>query len=235
MVFGDRIRAWLGGSGSDFDSAIAVEDSATLRPRADKSRLDTEPVDRPSRGLNQMFELLPERRGLSILDLGEINQANVGFITGLGHRHYSEDLLRSVDNVFGHEDPVGEQSDPSKAREFLEGALRFPNQQFDVALVWDTLQFLTPELLEPTLERLLNVVRPGGALLAHFHAEVRQPTVTVHSFRILDEQTLRLAPKAVRPPAQTFNNRTLEKLFGDCKSVKFFLTRDSLKEVLVRR
>jgi hypothetical protein len=32
-----------------------------------------------------------------------------------------------------------------------------------------------------------------------------------------------------------FNNRSLEKLFGKFESVKFFLTRDNLREVIVRR
>jgi lysyl-tRNA synthetase class 2 len=34
---------------------------------------------------------------------------------------------------------------------------------------------------------------------------------------------------------QIFNNRSLEKLFQDFQSVKFFLTRDRLREVIVRR
>jgi len=33
---------------------------------------------------------------------------------------------------------------------------------------------------------------------------------------------------------QLFNNRALEKLFADFQSVKFFLTRERLREVLVR-
>jgi hypothetical protein len=38
-----------------------------------------------------------------------------------------------------------------------------------------------------------------------------------------------------RRPAQLFNNRTLEKLFQKFDSVKFFLTRENLREVIVKR
>ena len=35
-------------------------------------------------------------------------------------------------------------------------------------------------------------------------------------------------------PAQLFNNRSLEKLFGKYESVKFFLTRERLREVIIK-
>jgi len=44
-----------------------------------------------------------------------------------------------------------------------------------------------------------------------------------------------LTPRGPRARAQYFNNRSLEKLFQKFHSVKFFLTRDSLREVIVRR
>jgi len=34
---------------------------------------------------------------------------------------------------------------------------------------------------------------------------------------------------------QNFNNRMIEKLFESASSVKLFLTRDNLREVIVRR
>ena len=54
-------------------------------------------------------------------------------------------------------------------------------------------------------------------------------------FRILDNKTIQLSERGMRPAGQVFNNRNLEKLFGKFESVKFFLTRDNLREVIVRR
>jgi hypothetical protein len=39
----------------------------------------------------------------------------------------------------------------------------------------------------------------------------------------------------MRRPVQRFNNRGVEKLFQRFQSVKFFLARDNLREVVVRR
>ena len=55
------------------------------------------------------------------------------------------------------------------------------------------------------------------------------------AFRIADNKTIVLSERGVRPAGQVFNNRNLEKLFGKFESVKFFLTRESLREVIVRR
>jgi hypothetical protein len=43
-----------------------------------------------------------------------------------------------------------------------------------------------------------------------------------------------LSEHGSRRPAQLFNNRNVEKLFARSESVKFFLTRDRLREVVVR-
>ena len=56
-----------------------------------------------------------------------------------------------------------------------------------------------------------------------------------YAFRIRDSNTLLVADRCVRKPEQVFNNRSLEKLFQDFESLKFFLARDKLREVIVRR
>jgi hypothetical protein len=46
---------------------------------------------------------------------------------------------------------------------------------------------------------------------------------------------LRLRQLRRRPLPHTFNNRSLERLFSGFTSVKFFLTRDSIREVIAIR
>src|ERR1700681_3976073 len=53
-------------------------------------------VSRHSNGLDQFFSYIKGESGLSILDLAGANQANVSFITNLGHKIYSEDFLRGL-------------------------------------------------------------------------------------------------------------------------------------------
>ena len=175
-------------------------------------------------------------QGLDILDFAEANQSNVSFITNLGHRIYSEDFLRSLDGAFeGPGDFYSNQTDARRSANFVEQMFDFPDNHFDGALVWDSLQYLAPGLLQVTVEQLARAMRPGASMLAFFHSDEKAQAIPAYSYRISDSRTLTLAPRGNRKPAQFFNNRGLEKLFQGFQSVKFFLTRDSLREVIVRR
>ncbi len=191
-------------------------------------------TSRPSRGLEQFFAFLRDQVGLSVLDLAGASQQNINFITNLGHRLYSEDFVRTLDDVFGEADP-GDQANQGRIDQFLRQTLNFENEQFDGVLVWDVLQYMTPALLTATLDRLRTIVRPHAYLLAYFHADEKAQQVPFYSFRIKDSQNLILAQRGTRKPAQIFNNRSLEKLFQKFESVKFFLTKEQLREVIVRR
>ncbi len=191
---------------------------------------------RSSNGLDQFFSAIQGESNLSILDLGGASQANISFITSLGHRISSEDILYSLDDCFGQgPDFLRNQSDPLRVRQFFEQSLDFPEAQFDGALIWDTLQFMTPSLLDQTVMRLSRILRPSSCLLAFFNADERAASIPLHSYRIVDAKTLSLVSRGDRAPAQFFNNRSLEKLFQNFSTVKFFLTRDHLREVIVKR
>ncbi|MFB3827252.1 MAG: class I SAM-dependent methyltransferase [Bryobacteraceae bacterium] len=191
-------------------------------------------ICRQSRGLEQFFAAIRGQSGLTVLDLGGASQANVSMITGLGHRLYSVDFLRSIEETFGFDD-VTDQSNPGRIDYFLRQNLDYADDCFDGVLVWDVLEYMAPALLAATVERLHRVTRPGGYLLAFFHVEERLPSVPFYNFRIQDLSTLQVTSRGERRPVQLFNNRSLEKLFARFDSVKFFLTRERLREILVRR
>ncbi len=209
--------------------------AAPLHRSSSATFFDKEVVSsRASRGLEQFFTYHRGQVGLSILDFAGASQENINFITNLGHRLYSEDFVRTLDDIFGDADP-NDQANQGLIDQFLRQTLNFEPEQFDGVLVWDVLQYLTPALLGPTLDKLATIVRPHGYLLSYFHADEKARQVPFYSFRIKDHQNLLLAQRGTRKPAQIFNNRSLEKLFQKFDSVKFFLTREQLREVIVRR
>jgi SAM-dependent methyltransferase len=191
--------------------------------------------NRHSHGLDQFCASLEERPGLSILDLAGASQSTVSFVTNYGHRLYSDDFVHQLDAAFSEGDFYENQNNPRKVEEFLESVLTFEEESFDGVLVWDTLQFLAPPLLQTVVERLRRILRPGSCLFAMFHSEEKIDTIPTYSYRISDHKNIVLVARGRRRPAQFFNNRSLEKLFQDFQSVKFFLTRDHLREVIVRR
>lgn len=191
---------------------------------------------RQSSGFDQFCSTLRNKEGLSILDMSGASQANISFITGMGHRISSDDIVGTMQECFG-EDFLEAQQAPSLAQRFLDQTLTFPEEYFDGALVWDALQLLTPPLLDHCVERLLRVMRPGGQILVFFNADEKARQIPVYNYRIQDQKTLLQTPRAGTSyqRSQFFNNRTLEKMFQKAASLKFFLTRDHLREVLVRR
>jgi hypothetical protein len=193
----------------------------------------TSVMSRQSRGLEEFFVHIRDLSGLTILDLGGATQENVSFITNLGHRLYSEDFLRILNETFGVNDTV-DQSNPGQIEYFLRQALDYPEGQFDGVLIWDSLEYLAPALLAAVIERLHKIVRPKSYLLAFFHSDDKLETVPCYTFRIQDVNSLQVSTSGARHPAQLFNNRSLEKLFGRFESVKFFLTRERLREVIVK-
>ena len=188
-----------------------------------------------SHGLVQFTSSIRDQSGLSILDLGEFCQPNVTFVTKLGHRLYSEDILRTLDSVASEDDPPGGPSQHNRIEEFFQQTFDFSEEFFHGALIWDKLQFLSRPLLLGTVDRLFEVLRPGAYLLAYFQTTEQIQDVPVYSYRIAEEGTLNLVPRGQRRLVQVFNNRAIERLFSRFEAVKFFLTRDNLREVVVKR
>jgi hypothetical protein len=188
---------------------------------------------RTSRGLEEFFSHIHGQSGLTLLDLGGATQQNVTFITDLGHRLYSENFLQVLGEAAG-DDSLAEQANPGRIEYFLRQALDYPERHFDGVLVWDVLEYLAPALLTAVVERLHKIVRPGSCMLAFFHADDKLEAVPYYAFRIQDVKSLQVSQQGTRRPVQLFNNRSLEKLFSRSESVKFFLTRERLREVVVK-
>jgi hypothetical protein len=188
---------------------------------------------RSSRGLEEFFNHIRDTTGLTILDLGGANQQNVSFITGLGHRLYSENFLQILNDTFGPDDTT-DQSNPGRIEYFLKQTLDYEEGHFDGVLMWDVLEYLSPALLNAMVERLHKIVRPKGYMLAFFHADAKLDAVPHYTFRIQQVKTLEVTQRGLRRPAQLHNNRSIEKLFTKFESVKFFLTKEQLREVIVK-
>jgi 2-polyprenyl-3-methyl-5-hydroxy-6-metoxy-1,4-benzoquinol methylase len=235
MFFPEQLRNILRGGRSGSGADGQTSPAPANRPRfSSKDAKEPETiVTRQSRGLREFFDYIRDQSGLTILDLGAATQQNVSFITNLGHRLYSEDFLQILHETFGVGETV-DQSNPGQIEYFLKQALDYPEAHFDGVLIWDVLEYLAPALLTAVVERLVHIVRPKSYMLAFFHSDDKLTNVPFYTFRIQEINSLQVAQRGVRRPAQLFNNRSLEKLFGKFDSVKFFLTRERLREVIIK-
>ena len=190
---------------------------------------------RRSHALENLTSYLAARPSMHILDMGGINQANLDFLTGLGHRLYAEDLVRSFDGFFTAAEVAERHYPADRIDAFIRSTLDFPDHSTDGALLWDALQFLPASVSQAFLQHLRRILAPDSIVLAFFHPESGGQAAVPHSCRILDAKHLQMRPRGLARPIQPFNARSIEKFFHGFRAVKFFMTRESLQEVVVRR
>ena len=210
-------------------------------------------LTRRSSGLGELSRVWESDAPLCVLDLGSTSASNIRFFTERSHKIYSEDLLvASTEPSLVTKDEQGNVVLDS--RRFLADNLVYPAAHFDVVLCWNLSDYLDESLVRPVMGRLWSVLKPGGMLLAFFHTKDAGPDSPCYRFHIvgkdvLEMQRIVLKREARRGPTgaihtaitdgfrlqRVFNNRHIETLFRDFASIKFFLARDNVREVLVVR
>lgn len=178
--------------------------------------------------------MIAGQENLCILDLGPTSPQNIALLTGMGHRVYNEDvLLASFDPSF-----VSKNEDGTAAinlDNFLSENLKYTGKQFDAVLAWDIPDYLHESLVKAVVERISSVMKPGGVLLAFFHTRDAGPEAPYYRYHIAGKDSLDLQRGPQFRLQRVFNNRHIENLFRDFTSIKFFLARDNVREVLVIR
>ncbi|MBI1955487.1 MAG: methyltransferase domain-containing protein [Acidobacteria bacterium] len=193
----------------------------------------TVPLPRRSNGLREFWRGLQDQPGLHILDLGAASQANISFITDRGHKFYTADLLSVVSSAPLHGKMDGE-AEEAESR-FWAKHLNYPGEQFDGILGWDVLDFVGDPLVKPLVERLYEMLKPGGNLLFFFHTNPAGQPIPLCQYRICSEDKLEIIRRGMGKFHRQFQNRSIENLFRKFSSLKFYLSRDNLREVVIVR
>jgi len=219
----------------------AVEQGRGAAAAPSKARLS-----RRSSGFAELVKSLEGTEPLCVLDLGSTSAGNIRFLTERGHKIYSEDLLQaSSDPELASTNEQGVPGVDSKL--FLNENLVFPGAQFDIVFFWNLADYMDENLVKPVIDRLWSLLKPGGLLLAFFHTREAGPDAPCYRFHIAGGDLLEMQPIEARRDGRkgdagsgfrlqrVFNNRHIENLFRDFASLKFFLARDNIREVLVVR
>ena len=196
---------------------------------------------RRSSGLAEFNRAISGREGLWILDLGATSAVNITRLTGLGHKVYTEDLLASSRDsslmIPGEDGAL-----VFDVKRFLTDNLVHRGPLFDAVLCWDVADYLPEALVKPVIGRICSLMKPGGVLLAFFHTRDAGPDAPHFRYHLAGNDMLELQSTTARSgsgPAfrlqRVFNNRHIENLFREFASLKFFLARDNVREVLVVR
>lgn len=190
-------------------------------------------VLRHSNGLREFLNGWDKAEGRRVLDLGCTSSSNLNFFTALGHSIYSDDLLLESD--LPRYKVASDQGPLFDAAACMRDNLNFPAERFDAVLLWDLVDYIPEPLIKPLVERLTLVLKPGGTVLSYFHTKDAGPDESFFRYHIHDRETLQLRPGHPYRLLRVFNNRHVENLFRGYRSVKFFLARDNLREVVATK
>lgn len=203
-------------------------------------------LSRRSSAIAELGRVLKSDNTLCVLDVGATSASNIRFFTERGHKIYSQDLLEaSTDPSLLTRDEQGQPVIDSK--KFLDENLNYPNAHFDLVFCWNLPDYLDESLVKPLVARLWSVMKPGGMLLVFFHTREAGPDAPYYRYHLTPTDVLEMhALNSKRDPKKgaaaknftlqrVFNNRHIENLFHDYASLKFFLARDNVREVLVVR
>ena len=193
---------------------------------------------RHSSGWSQLQKHLRAHESLRILDIGPTSAGNINFITNLGHSVYManlvEDAVRPDYQKIETDGPdVGKTT--YDVTRFLKENLDFAGRTFDVVTLWDTADYLPETLVEPVINRMHEVLAPGGQILAFFHSKLTGDDTGFSRYHITATDQLELQAIGRHPIVNTFTSRQVEALFKKFASHRFFLAKDTLREVIVLR
>lgn len=225
-----ELRSWFGRVGSPKPGHSQEAPAPNVQVRAPSTET------RPSTAIQEFLDGMRDQIGLTVVDFSGACEQNVTFITGLRHRLYAESLPKAVEAIFGFgNDDDGHLSSPDRIQDFLQYSLNFEPASVDIVLLWDGLEWLSPEAQRAVVGRIHEILRVGGTAFAVFHTEVAAPSVQIHYYRLNDQQSLIIHDTGRDRPHRLFTNRNIEMLFSRFQTVKFFLSRDNLREVIIRR
>src|SRR5437667_5992140 len=219
-------------------------------PAAPSESKTQERLNRRSSAMAELARVFKSEDPLCVLDIGATSASNIRFFTERGHRIYSQDLLAaSTDPSLAIHDDQGRTT--LNEKKFLEENLSYPNAQFDLVFCWNLADYMDESLVKPVVARLWSMMKPGGMLLAFFHTREAGPDAPCYRYHLSGNDTLEMhALNAKRDHRKetagtpgskvftlqrVFHNRHIENLFRDFTSIKFFLSRDNIREVLVVR
>jgi SAM-dependent methyltransferase len=190
---------------------------------------------RHSSGLAEFMRTVNGNERLAVLDLGRTSAFNISYLAHMGaSTYYNEDLLReSADHNYRKR--LEEGREMFDLDHFLAENLKHEEARLDAVLMWDVADYLPESVVKPMVERIHRSLKPGGALLAFFHTQDSGPETPYCRYHIKGKDLLDVEPGAAIRLQRVFNNRHIENLFKGFFSLKFFLARDHVREVLVIR
>ena len=197
-----------------------------------------ERLPRHSRGWVEVRTYLQQAESLRVLDFGWTSPSNINYLTTLGHSVYMANVVQDATRPEWLKPSSSNDKDNQTEFDidgFIAANLNFSGRDFDVILLWDTANFLPPEMVPALFARLRQALRPNGKLLAFFHGRLTGPETAFSRFQLGDGDNLMAFDSGNFPVRQVYQTRQVEKFLEGYSSIRFFLGKDNVREVIAVR
>lgn len=191
-------------------------------------------IPRHSSGWKELLKHMQTKESLRVLDIGPTSSTNINYITSLGHSIYMANLVEEAAKpewIVPGKDGAPPGFD---VEGFLAANLNFSGRVFDVVILWDTADYLPEPLLAPVFARIHEVLQPGGLMLAFFHATA-DPEAVFNRYHLTDTDAIEIQRAGNYPLLHVYSNRKIENMLSAFSNYRFFLAKDSLREVIITR
>jgi SAM-dependent methyltransferase len=189
---------------------------------------------RHSRGWAEILTFLKDRESLRVLDFGTTSPANINFLTSLGHSVYMANVVQDA-NKPEWQIPAEDGSAQYNIEGFVKASLDFSGRDFDVILLWDTVDYIPGPMVPAVFDRLRAVLRPEGRLLALFHGRTDGPETAFSRYQLSESDQVNVVGAGDYRVRQVYQMRQIEKLLEGFSSTRFFLGKDNTREVIAVR
>ena len=193
-------------------------------------------IPRHSSGWQALLKHLKDESGLRVLDIGPTSPQNINFLTNMGHSVYMADVVHEALRG-GWELPPLEKGDPPRfnVKGFFEQNLNFQGREFDVVLLWATLDYIPEGLTQALVEHLQTATQKGGRVLAIFHSKKEGPYTAYCRYHLTEGTEIEMQEAEPFRVQRVYTNRSIERLFEGFAASRFFLAKDNLYEVILTR
>ncbi len=182
-----------------------------------------------------MRKRLQGEPGLRVIDSGFTSPSNINYLTSLGQSVYMADLVGDACKGDWKKGKDEDGNDIWDVDGFVANSLEFSGKLFDVVLLWTTLDYLPEPLVLPVVNRLHEVMSPGGQVLALFHTRKQGEETVTCRFHVTPTDEIEMQLTEQFPIQRAFTNRSIEKVFSGWAGHRQFLAKDSLSEVIMTR
>lgn len=223
--------------GQPADVLRKIFNRPTDEPKSAGATVLTGPrIPRHSSGWTALLKHLKENSNLRVLDIGPTSSQNINFLTELGHSVYMADVVHEALKDQWTLPPIEEGGEPRfDVEKFFEQNLNFGGREFDVVLLWSTLDYIPQGLVQPLINHLQDAVLRGGLILASFHAKAKGPNSNYCRYHLTGTNTVEMQESEPHPVLRVYTNRMIEKLFSGFSNYRFLLAKDNLYEVILTR